>query len=750
MVKKILLGSALAALLMVGWRGDFANAQQAPPAPAGSQPTAPGDQQPMADPEVLDKGPIHEAFAEPLTLDQQTLEIISKQPPQPVNELPPADQPEGRNVQWIPGYWMFDKGRDDFVWVSGMWRDVPPGRKWIPGEWQQVDNGFQWVPGFWADAKQEQVQVLPAPPESLEAGPSSPSPGENYLWAPGNWAYQNGQYVWQPGYWYEGNSNYVWVPNHYTYSPRGSMYVNGYWDYLPQNRGLLYAPVYWGRNYAGGYGGYYRPRSIINTGLLIANLFVNRGYGHYYYGNWGGNYPGWLQPWGYNYGQWGYRSGNRYGYDPMWAYFRWSNRNNWDNNWWNDRNNWNRDRDNWDRWSWDGRRGRDWDGRPGDRDRDRDGRPGDRDRDRDGRPGGPRDRDVVGDADGRGDGDRRNRDLVTTVDDLRGDGRNALSTRQLSEADINRARDRARNLNRTRRDAIVDTNVGAATNLEGQIRGEGSRRGQANLGAQLGVEGRGQVRGGGRDRNQIGSQPGIQGSGEAQVGDNGLGGRVQVDPNTQVRRGTGYRGEGRGRGQADVDLNNQNNIDRSVDGQARDQLRNQVDGSINQQFRGRTQGPRVDGRTYSRSQQGIQSGDRPRGQIQGSPQSPRNLEGPIPQRVMRLPSGQEVMPQGQNFRSRGEGQPQGSFNRGSGEGRPQGSFNRGGGEGRPSISIPQGGGGRQSFQGSGNRGGGGGQSFQGGGNRGGGGDAFRGGGGGGGGRGGGGGGEGGGGGRRGR
>ena len=210
-----------------------------------------------------------------------------------------------------------------------MWRDVPPGRNWIPGEWQQVDNGYQWVPGFWADGKQEQAQLLPVPPDSLEAGPSSPSPGDNYLWAPGNWAYQNNQYVWQAGYWYRRESQLgvgaqslllcaarqrlcQWVLGLLALKSRIAVRPCLLGQRLPRRLRLGKAIIV---------------RAALSTQvLLIANLFVNRGYGHYYYGNYGSNYPGWLQPWGYNYGRYGYRGGNQFGYDPMWSYFRWSNR----------------------------------------------------------------------------------------------------------------------------------------------------------------------------------------------------------------------------------------------------------------------------------------------------------------------------------------------------------------------------------------------------------------------------------------
>src|SRR5207248_1484844 len=75
--------------------------------------------------------------------------VVPKEPPEPIDELPPDQKPEGDNVQWIPGYWAWDDQASDFLWISGFWRDVPPGRRWVPGTWQKVEGGWQWVAGFW-------------------------------------------------------------------------------------------------------------------------------------------------------------------------------------------------------------------------------------------------------------------------------------------------------------------------------------------------------------------------------------------------------------------------------------------------------------------------------------------------------------------------------------------------------------------------------------------------------------------------
>src|SRR5437588_5263961 len=81
--------------------------------------------------EPLDKGPVHEAYAQPLNKNPQPGPIVHKQPPQPVDEMPPDQKPEGDNVQWIKGYWAWDADRNDFIWVSGFWRMAPPDRRWV-------------------------------------------------------------------------------------------------------------------------------------------------------------------------------------------------------------------------------------------------------------------------------------------------------------------------------------------------------------------------------------------------------------------------------------------------------------------------------------------------------------------------------------------------------------------------------------------------------------------------------------------
>src|SRR5580704_3692523 len=57
---------------------------------------------------VEERGPIHEAFAQPQDRKPGPMPIVPKKPPQPVPEEPPDRKPQGVNVQWIGGYWAWD------------------------------------------------------------------------------------------------------------------------------------------------------------------------------------------------------------------------------------------------------------------------------------------------------------------------------------------------------------------------------------------------------------------------------------------------------------------------------------------------------------------------------------------------------------------------------------------------------------------------------------------------------------------
>ncbi|TWT93472.1 hypothetical protein Pla108_39660 [Botrimarina colliarenosi] len=439
----------------------------------------------------LEQGPVHEAFAAPVgqfcaVSEEQANTVLEKEPPARINELPPAQQPEGDNVQWIPGYWMWSIDREDYVWVSGVWRDVPPGREWTPGSWVQVSGGYAWSPGYWASASTTEVAYLPAPPESLEEGPSSPAPSDDHFWIPGCWNYVNQDYQWRPGYWYRTQPNWVWTPSYYNYTPRGYIFVNGYWDMPLYGRGVLYAPVYWNNPIYGRPGFAYRPRSVVNTSLLVANLFVNPYRNHYFYGNYG---PGFrnqgLYPWfGFSNAGFGGRGlgggfgaafggGFRY-YDPLFSYYRYGGRSAFGPNFADLRRSYSR----FDNDRWDGDRGRGG--------RDRDGR------DRDGRDGRGRD--------GRGPDGR----------DGRGWDADNLIARNIGDLDANTGRPSMRDLDDATRQRISRTSeqVEQFRQRRAEIEGGGDvaarvRGGAGRDGANLSADARGRAgRGEAGDRRE--------------------------------------------------------------------------------------------------------------------------------------------------------------------------------------------------------------------------------------------------------
>lgn len=197
-----------------------------------------------AEVQVLTRGPVHEAFAETVTFDPRPGIVVPKMPPDAIEELPPEQRPEGANVTWIPGYSAWDDERDDFLWVSGIWRDLPPGRQWVPGYWTESDSGAQWISGYWADAKVREVQYLPEPPATAEVGPNIDAPSADYIWLPGCWVWHQNRYAWRPGYWAQVQPNWDWIPAHYVWSPRGYIFVDSYYDYAVARRGVLFAPVF--------------------------------------------------------------------------------------------------------------------------------------------------------------------------------------------------------------------------------------------------------------------------------------------------------------------------------------------------------------------------------------------------------------------------------------------------------------------------------------------------------------------------
>jgi hypothetical protein len=281
--------------------------------------------QPEAEPqgaEVLTRGPVHEAFAGTISYDPEPGMFVDRQPPVLIEEVPPEQRLEGDNVTWIPGYWAWDDDQNDFLWISGIWRNLPPDREWVPGYWAQVDARWQWTSGYWEDAETTEVSYLPEPPRSLETGPNVEATSNDQTWIPGNWVYREERYAWRPGAWSAARENWVWVPAYYRWTRRGYVYVDGYWDYPVVRRGVVFAPVRFQPAYVARPDFSYSPLTVISLAVFTNHLFVRPSHNHYYFGDY---YEPRYRDRDY-YASYSYNRGRR-GYDPFYAHNRWEHRN---------------------------------------------------------------------------------------------------------------------------------------------------------------------------------------------------------------------------------------------------------------------------------------------------------------------------------------------------------------------------------------------------------------------------------------
>jgi hypothetical protein len=243
------------------------------------------------EPEVMNEGPIHEAFAQPVTLSPQAGIVCPNEPPAVIVEKPASERPKGSQYVWIPGYWAWDTTRKDYVWVSGCWRIPPANMSWIPGYWNKVPQGWEWVPGFWIPtSRASQMEYLPQPPEIADVEPPADSDISLGIWVPPCYYWWGNRYILRAGYWMEPRDNWIWVPSHYTWTPHGYVFVAGYWDRVLTSRGVLYAPVYFPRHFHRWPGYTYSLGIIVNVGNLQFSLFSYPHYCHYYFGDYYGDF----------------------------------------------------------------------------------------------------------------------------------------------------------------------------------------------------------------------------------------------------------------------------------------------------------------------------------------------------------------------------------------------------------------------------------------------------------------------------
>lgn len=280
-----------------------------PPPPPGINP---------GDIEILARGPVHEAFAEPVDGAAHATPVVAVPPPPPIDEQPPDARPAGDDVQWIGGYWFWDHERNNHIWVSGCWRNEPPGRTWLPGRWQQVQNGFHWVSGNWVPDGQSQIELLPPPPPPVNEDLDGLAPADGHsAIEPGYWVWKNNAYAWRASKWVSEPADWLWQPATYTWTPGGYVFTDGYWDRPLRQRGLLFAGFAIRRDLATTRKVGFVPQHAVLPEFLETALFVRPAAGHYYFGDY----------FDLNYKKDGYIAwpeylSNRGALDPLWAHAR--------------------------------------------------------------------------------------------------------------------------------------------------------------------------------------------------------------------------------------------------------------------------------------------------------------------------------------------------------------------------------------------------------------------------------------------
>jgi hypothetical protein len=72
-----------------------------------------------------------------------------------------------------------------------------------------------------------QAPLAQTPPPPVQVERPTPSPGQQYVWIAGHWAWNGQNYGWVAGRWMEAQGN--WIPGRHVRTPQGWVYQEGRW-----------------------------------------------------------------------------------------------------------------------------------------------------------------------------------------------------------------------------------------------------------------------------------------------------------------------------------------------------------------------------------------------------------------------------------------------------------------------------------------------------------------------------------------
>ncbi|NGX61451.1 MAG: hypothetical protein K940chlam9_00937 [Chlamydiae bacterium] len=220
------------------------------------------------------EGPIHEAY---ITQEygKEILQAVPNIPPHPIYEEPPRKtDPESI---WISGYWAWVREAGEYVWVSGIWRKLPPGQAWTPGKWHQYTEGWVWIPGYFSpEGSPAMSPVLSPPPTPLEeATPQAPNNSESYFWIAGQWGYDPTvrDYVWYKGRWEPLESDWVYTPASFQSTEKGTIYLPAFWDWPLELRGSVYDTIHIPKEHRNQ--AHYEPEKSLDPLYVVEKLYLH-------------------------------------------------------------------------------------------------------------------------------------------------------------------------------------------------------------------------------------------------------------------------------------------------------------------------------------------------------------------------------------------------------------------------------------------------------------------------------------------
>ena len=119
-------------------------------------------------------------------------------------------------------------------------------------------------------------------PPALPVYEQPPCPGDNYIWAPGYWDFDNDfdDYYWVPGTWVLApEPGLYWTPGYWGWTGNGFFFHEGYW--APEvgfYGGIVYGFGYFGNGYVGGrwdHDRFFYNRSVTNINTTIVHNVYN-------------------------------------------------------------------------------------------------------------------------------------------------------------------------------------------------------------------------------------------------------------------------------------------------------------------------------------------------------------------------------------------------------------------------------------------------------------------------------------------